>query len=47
MKVWLPTLEIDFSFGLSPGEQRNALVIAKLNAKMFMEKWNEFSSKKN
>lgn len=47
MKIWLPSLEVDFSFGLSPGEQRNVMEITKQNAKMFLEKWNEFSSKKN
>ena len=47
MKIWLPSLEVEFSYGLSPGEQRKALEIAKQNAKMFLEKWNDFSSKKN
>ena len=47
MKVWLPSLEVEFSFGLSPTDQRNALEITKQNAKMFTERWNEFSSKKN
>lgn len=47
MKVWLPSLEVAFSYGLSPAEQRNALEITKQNDRLFLEKWNEFSSKKN
>ncbi|MBI2606426.1 MAG: DUF4160 domain-containing protein [Deltaproteobacteria bacterium] len=47
MKVWIPSLVVEFSYGLSPGEQRNAMGITRQNIKLFMEKWNEFASKKN
>jgi len=46
MKVWLPALVIDFSYGLSPPEQRRVISVVSDNVDMFMEKWNEFASKK-
>lgn len=46
MKVWLPSLEVEFSFGLAPREQRQVLEVVKDKKDFLMEKWNEFSSKK-
>jgi len=46
MKVWIPSLRIDFSFGLSPAEQRRVMTVVKENLDFIEEKWNEFSSRK-
>ncbi len=46
LKVWIPSMIIEFSYDLSPAEQRNIIKIIKENLKLFKEKWNEFSSKK-
>ncbi len=46
IKIWIPSLVVEFSYGLSPSEQRKALEITKQNVKLFAGKWNEFSTKK-
>ncbi len=46
MKIWIPSMLVEFSYGLSPGEQRKALEITKENVKLLVGKWNEFSAKK-
>jgi pimeloyl-ACP methyl ester carboxylesterase len=46
MKIWLPSLAVEFSFGLSPPEQRRVMEIAKENVTLLMERWNEFSRRK-
>lgn len=47
MKIWIPSFVVEFTFGLSPGGQRRALEITKENVDLFLEKWNEFASKKS
>jgi hypothetical protein len=47
MKLWLPSLRIEYSFGLSPASQGAAYEITKKYANLFMGKWNEYSSKKD
>lgn len=47
MKVWLPSLKIEFAYSLSPPEQRKIMVAIRENIEKIMEEWNEFSSKKN
>lgn len=46
MKVWVPSLVVEFSYGLSPPEQRKVMLIIKENTNLILEKWNEFASKK-
>ena len=46
MKVWLPKIIVEFSYGISAPEQRKIINVIKENTKLFMEAWNEFSSKK-
>ena len=46
MKVWLPTLSIEFSFGLSPSDQRAIMKVIRENVGLLMEEWDEFASKK-
>ncbi|HCU23610.1 MAG TPA: DUF4160 domain-containing protein, partial [Deltaproteobacteria bacterium] len=46
MKVWLPKMIVEFSYGLSPTEQRKVIKVIQENTSLFMEKWNEFASKK-
>ncbi|MBI4374733.1 MAG: DUF4160 domain-containing protein [Deltaproteobacteria bacterium] len=46
MKVWLPKMVIEFSYGFSPPEQRKITEVIQENATLFMEKWNEFAGKK-
>lgn len=47
MKVWLPSLAVESSFGLSPPEQRRAMQIVKANVPLLMGCWNEFSRTKS
>jgi hypothetical protein len=47
MKIWLPSLTVAFSFGLSPPAQRRVVEITHDNITLLMERWNEFSRKKN
>jgi hypothetical protein len=47
MKLWLPSLTVAFSFGLSPPAQRRVVEITHENITLLMERWNEFSRKKN
>ncbi len=46
MKVWIPKMMIEFSYGFSPTEQRKIMSLIRKNEKLLMEAWNEFSSKK-
>lgn len=46
MKVWLPKMTVEFSYGFSPPEQRKIMNVIKENAQVLMEAWNEFASKK-
>jgi len=46
MKVWLPELSVEFSYGFSPVEQRRIILTIKDNRKLLMEKWDEFAGKK-
>ncbi|MCB1215004.1 MAG: DUF4160 domain-containing protein [Deltaproteobacteria bacterium] len=46
MKVWLADLIVEFSYGVSPSEQRKIMGVIKEKSKVLMEAWNEFSSKK-
>jgi hypothetical protein len=46
MKVWIPNLRVDFSYGLSPAEQKRVMNVVKENLALFQEKWNEFTSRK-
>ncbi len=46
MKIWLPSLVVEFSYGLSPASQRQVLWIAERHAGLFLEKWNEFARQK-
>jgi hypothetical protein len=47
MKIWIPSLMIEFSWNLSPRDQRQVLEIVGVNCSLFLEKWNDFHSKKN
>ena len=46
MKVWIPSLDVEFSYKLSPREQRIVMEIIAQNTKQFMEKWNESAAQK-
>ena len=46
MKVWIPEKTVDFSYRLSPGEQRKIMTLVRDNVEMLLEKWNEFADKK-
>jgi hypothetical protein len=46
MKIWLPSLVVEFSYGLSPASRRRAREIASQHVELFLEKWNEFTSQK-
>ena len=46
MKVWLPHFVVEFSYRLSPKEQKIIMQIIRENAELFVEKWNEFAGKK-
>jgi hypothetical protein len=43
MKIWLPEMVVEFSFGLSPAEQRKVLAVTRSNLDLFLEKWNELA----
>lgn len=47
MKVWIPSMIVEFAYKLTPRDQRQILEIIKTNVKLFMEKWNEFASQKS
>jgi hypothetical protein len=47
MKIWIPSLEVEFAYMLSPRDQRQILEIVQNKINLFMEKWNEFASQKN
>jgi hypothetical protein len=47
MKIWIPSLVTEFSYRLSPKDQRQVLEIVGQHVTLFMEKWNEFASQKN
>jgi hypothetical protein len=47
MKIWLPSLAVEFSFGLSPPAQRRVMEITKENVTLLMERWNESSRRKS
>lgn len=47
MKIWLPSLAVEFSFGLSPPAQRRVLEITQENSTLLMERWNEYSRRKS
>ena len=46
MKVWIPDMVVEFSYRLSPAEQRKAISVIRENVDLFMEKWHEFAGKK-
>jgi hypothetical protein len=45
-KIWLPSLVVEFCYGLSPASQRRIMEITDAHADAFLEKWNEFASQK-
>ena len=47
MKVWLPSMKIEFAYALSPLEQRKIMAVIRQNTELFVEAWNEFSRKKD
>lgn len=47
MKIWLPSLTVEFAFGLSPPAQRRVLEITRENSTLLMEHWNEYSLRKS
>ena len=47
MKVWIPEMVVEFSYRLSPSEQRKIMTLVRDKVDMLLEKWNEFASKKN
>jgi hypothetical protein len=46
MKIWIPSLMVEFTYNLSPRDQRQVLEIVKNNVTLFLENWNEFANKK-
>lgn len=46
MKVWLPQFMVEWSYGLSPKDQKIIMEVISKNVELFMEKWNEFSRQK-
>jgi hypothetical protein len=46
MKVWIPEMVVEFSYRLSPAEQRKIMVLVRDNVNMLLEKWNELADKK-
>jgi hypothetical protein len=47
MKIWLQSLVVEFSYGLSPTRRRRAQELTAEFSDLFLEKWNEFARKKN
>ena len=47
LKIWLKTSMIEYCYNISPADQRLILKLVEKNKVLFVEKWNEFYSKKN
>ncbi|RLB57798.1 MAG: DUF4160 domain-containing protein [Deltaproteobacteria bacterium] len=47
MKVWIPEMSVEFSYRLSASEQRKIISLVKKNLDLLLEKWNEFTGKKD
>ena len=47
MKIWLQPILVDSVFNLTPPDQRRIFDTVRKNKELFLEKWNEFSSRKN
>lgn len=46
MKIWLDPLKVASVFSMSAREQRQVLALTLEQRLFFLEKWNEFSSRK-
>jgi hypothetical protein len=46
MKIWLEPINVAFSYGLSPRDQRVIIDIVRNNLRFFREKWDGFTAQK-